>query len=214
MGLFSFLKSDKPPHSDKVWMKKEAALKGMMTGALQALTHGEVPVVLSFFTDKHQEIIEFASSNGVPYTTVDENPANRLTQDNTVLVIDAQRLNNFQSFINFISTSLKPVTFLFYGHYPIPAKENQLLAKISEEKKLQGITFFSSLDDHAFEMFGADNIKNIMQKMGLKEDEAIEHAMVTKAMERAREKIASSVTHEIASSTEVEWYERNYKGGR
>lgn len=192
-------------------MTKDAALKGMMTEALQSLTKSEVPVVLSFFDDKQQEVIDFATSKNVPYSVIDISSTTK--DDKSVLLMNAQWLSSSSQALDFLVLLSKTaaLNILFYGHYPIPEKENQLLTKISTTIKTE-LKFFSSLDDRAFEMFGADNIKSIMEKMGLKEDEAIEHAMVTKSMARAREKIAASVSQEITALTELDWYQKNYKG--
>ena len=212
MGIFDFLKSSNPSYTDKVWMNKEAALKGMITEALQSITQSEVPIVLSSFSDRQQEVIDFVAENNVPFTIVD---ANSITSnDKSVLLVDAQWLSLSTQAMDFLLQQSKKASLniLFYGHYPIPEKENQLLGKIAMTiNPTKEIKFFSSLDDRAFEMFGAENIKAIMEKMGLKEDEAIEHAMVTKSMSRAREKIATGVSQEVSASTEAEWYQRNYK---
>jgi hypothetical protein len=167
-------------------------------------------VVLSYFSDKQQEVIDFAILKGVPHSIADVNSTIR--SDNSVLLMDAQWLISSPHAMDFLVQQSKttPINFLFYGHYPIPQKENDLLSKIimsfRSERRLK---FFSSLDDRAFEMFNSGNIKSIVEKMGLKEDEFIEHAMVTKAMARAREKIASGVPREITAPTESVWYEKN-----
>jgi len=212
MNLLGFLMHQKPSYPDKVWMTKDAALKGMMTEALQALMQSGTPVILSYFSDRQQEISDFTLLKGVPYSIVD---ANFTTPASTsVLLMDAQWLHDSLQAMDFLLQQSKIATLnlLFYGHYPIPEKENELLNKIAAALKLRNeIKFFSSLDDRAFEMFGADNIKGIMEKMGLKENEAIEHAMVTKAMARARQKIAAGVRQEVMASTESAWYQKNYK---
>jgi hypothetical protein len=211
MGLFDFFKSDVVPYSDKVWMTKDAALKGLMTEALHALTQARIPVVLSYFSDKQQEVLDFALLKNIPHVLVDAN--SMIPQDTSVLLMDAQTVNASAQALHFLVQQSKtaPVSLLFYGHYPIPEKENELLKKISLALDVKNeIRFFSSLDDRAFEIFGADNLKSILEKLGLKEDEAIEHAMVTRSMVRAREKIAAAVPHESVTSTESGWYQKNY----
>ncbi len=63
----------------------------------------------------------------------------------------------------------------------------------------------------AFEIFGSDKIAGLLEKLGMKEEEAIEHSMVSQAMKRARAKIESGVTKEIVSESEQEWYAKNVK---
>ena len=38
-------------------------------------------------------------------------------------------------------------------------------------------------------IFGADNISGIMDKLGMEEDEPIEHSLITKSIERAQKKV-------------------------
>jgi preprotein translocase subunit SecA len=49
--------------------------------------------------------------------------------------------------------------------------------------------FFVSLEDNLMRLFGSDRIARIMDRMGLKEGEVIQHSMITKSIERAQKKV-------------------------
>lgn len=49
--------------------------------------------------------------------------------------------------------------------------------------------FFVSLEDNLMRLFGSDRIASIMDRMGLKEGEVIQHSMITKSIERAQKKV-------------------------
>src|SRR6185312_1996182 len=49
--------------------------------------------------------------------------------------------------------------------------------------------FYVSLEDDLMRMFGSDRIASLMDKMGYKEGEVIQHSMVTKSIERAQKKV-------------------------
>lgn len=49
--------------------------------------------------------------------------------------------------------------------------------------------FYSSLEDDLMRMFGSDRIASLMDRMGYKEGEVIQHSMVTKSIERAQKKV-------------------------
>lgn len=49
--------------------------------------------------------------------------------------------------------------------------------------------FFVSLEDDLMRLFGSDRITGIMDKIGLKEGEMIQHSMITKSIERAQKKV-------------------------
>ncbi|MDZ4203497.1 MAG: preprotein translocase subunit SecA [Bacteroidales bacterium] len=49
--------------------------------------------------------------------------------------------------------------------------------------------FFVSLEDDLMRMFGSDRIARIMDRMGIKEGEVIQHSMISKSIERAQKKV-------------------------
>ncbi len=49
--------------------------------------------------------------------------------------------------------------------------------------------FYVCLEDDLMRMFGSDRIASLMDKMGYKEGEVIQHSMVTKSIERAQKKV-------------------------
>ncbi|MDP4116279.1 MAG: preprotein translocase subunit SecA [Bacteroidota bacterium] len=53
-----------------------------------------------------------------------------------------------------------------------------------------GITkFYLSLEDDLMRLFGSDRISSIMERMGIKEGEVIQHPIITKSVERAQKKV-------------------------
>ncbi|HRH12661.1 MAG TPA: SEC-C metal-binding domain-containing protein, partial [Bacteroidia bacterium] len=49
--------------------------------------------------------------------------------------------------------------------------------------------FFVSLEDNLMRLFGSERIASLMDRMGLKEGEVIQHSMITKSIERAQKKV-------------------------
>ncbi len=49
--------------------------------------------------------------------------------------------------------------------------------------------FFVSLEDDLMRMFGSERIANLMDRMGYKEGEVIQHSMISKSIERAQKKV-------------------------
>ena len=67
--------------------------------------------------------------------------------------------------------------------------DNQLRGRSGRQGDPGETTFFVSLDDHLMRVFGGDSIKNMMGKLGIKEDEPIENRLITKSLESAQQKI-------------------------
>jgi len=49
--------------------------------------------------------------------------------------------------------------------------------------------FFVSLEDDLMRLFGSDRIASIMDRMGIKEGEVIQHSMISRSIERAQKKV-------------------------
>src|SRR6185436_18917810 len=49
--------------------------------------------------------------------------------------------------------------------------------------------FFLSLEDDLMRIFGSERIDGLLQKLGMKEEEAIFHPWMTRAIERAQQKV-------------------------
>jgi len=96
-------------------------------------------------------------------------------------------------------------TVLFFEHYPLAIKEKELLERL----QLREAIFYSALDEPLFKHFGGDKIIATMERMGLSENEAIEHTMITNAIKNAQEKISGEISFEHSASSQSEWFFKN-----
>jgi preprotein translocase subunit SecA len=67
--------------------------------------------------------------------------------------------------------------------------DNQLRGRSGRQGDPGKSKFFLSLEDDLMRIFGSDRIKGIMIKLGMKEDEPIEHSMITNAIAKAQKKV-------------------------
>ena len=69
--------------------------------------------------------------------------------------------------------------------------DNQLRGRAGRQGDPGMSRFFLSLEDDLMRIFAGDRVVNMMRAMGLKEDEAIEHKMVSRSIENAQGKVES-----------------------
>ena len=67
--------------------------------------------------------------------------------------------------------------------------DNQLRGRAGRQGDPGSSRFYLSLEDDLLRIFGSDRISGIMDKLGMEEDEPIEHAMITRAIENAQRKV-------------------------
>ena len=67
--------------------------------------------------------------------------------------------------------------------------DNQLRGRSGRQGDPGSSRFYLSLEDDLMRLFGSDRIKGLMEKLGLRDGEAIENAMVTRAVEGAQKRV-------------------------
>lgn len=69
--------------------------------------------------------------------------------------------------------------------------DNQLRGRAGRQGDPGSTRFFLSMEDSLMRLFGSDRVQRMMKALGLERGEAIEHKMVTNAVERAQKKVES-----------------------
>jgi preprotein translocase subunit SecA len=67
--------------------------------------------------------------------------------------------------------------------------DNQLRGRAGRQGDPGSSRFYMSLEDDLLRIFGSDRISGIMEKLGMEEDEPIEHSMISRAIENAQRKV-------------------------
>ncbi|MCP1362030.1 preprotein translocase subunit SecA [Halomonas sp. BBD45] len=67
--------------------------------------------------------------------------------------------------------------------------DNQLRGRAGRQGDPGSTRFFLSLEDNLMRLFGSERVQRLMQALGLERGEAIEHKMVSNAVERAQKKV-------------------------
>ena len=67
--------------------------------------------------------------------------------------------------------------------------DNQLRGRSGRQGDPGASRFFLSLEDDLMRIFGSDRIKGLMTRMGMKDDEPIEHKMISNAIAKAQKRV-------------------------
>ncbi len=91
--------------------------------------------------------------------------------------------------------------------------DNQLRGRAGRQGDPGGSRFFLSLEDELMKLFAGDFTLKALQRLGMKEDEAIEHRWVSKAVERAQKKVEErnfGIRKNLLEYDEVRDFQRNF----
>ena len=67
--------------------------------------------------------------------------------------------------------------------------DNQLRGRAGRQGDPGSSRFYLSLEDDLMRLFGSENIATMMDKLGMDEDEPIEHKLITRSVEKAQKKV-------------------------
>ena len=90
-------------------------------------------------------------------------------------------------------------------HFPLFQTEIDFFNKIN----LPVVQVWSALDEPLFSRFGGEKIIQLMKQLGMKEDEMVEHNMISKAIRNAQDKISKKVIIPQSARSQQNWLEKN-----
>lgn len=137
-------------------------------------------IFIAWFAETAKQFKNYFSANGIN--------ENRITE--------ASHLHSSQLISN---------TPVFVEHYPLHNKELDLVANWDTKNLL----VYSAMDEPLFKHFGSEKLIPLMKMMGMKEDEVIEHAMVSKSIISGQKKIEEQVSFEKSALSQGEWMRLN-----
>ena len=123
------------------------------------------------------------------------------TKNNLELFFKENQLEDEVYLADRLSLMDQDKDLIFIEHHPLQSEEHRIANQLSKKE----ITVYSSISEPIFQLFGADKMIELLKKVGMKEDEMIEHEMISKSIMRAQEKIAETTTQNTSAKSQGEW---------
>lgn len=98
---------------------------------------------------------------------------------------------------------------IFAEHHPSFIKEKEVLDYLLEKLNVRAIKFYISLEDELLKHFGSERIVQMLEKMGFKDDEMIEHNMISRSIQNAQKKIDEQVQLPSNTRNSRDWFKLN-----
>lgn len=93
---------------------------------------------------------------------------------------------------------------VFVEHYPLYEREKNLFDTIPGD-----CIVYTALDESFMRHFLQQDFVNLLQRMGMKENEYLEHNMITKSIQKAQQKLATQIISERLAHSQEEWMQKN-----
>ena len=166
-GLFKQKKSIQV--TDLIWKTERIKYDAL----IKQLQDNNKHILIYFFEDTKKSIVDELQTASINFS---ENTSSNAH----ILVLKSTQILQMSSAEN--------VNIIFVEHYPLLSTEQKLKQHILEVLNIQNVTFYTSFEDELLQLFGAEKILAIMEKMGFNENEPMSHNLISSSIEKAQQK--------------------------
>jgi len=199
MGLFDFLLGSKSASrvelaSDHIWISQQAKFIGVQKELEERLGSDSVAVLLiAHFDDTLVQLKAIAAAYGAD-TRVTATLAGKLSLDIAV------RLNLDET---------RAIDLIVAERHPLFSVDKKLIRFAEELPCRCRVAHHLSMDDPLLKMFAGARLQNILEKLGMTENEPIESSMVSRRIKDAQKNIEAQAFADSEAGTAAEWIEKN-----
>ena len=182
--------------ADVVYATRAAKYEAVAKLIVECHQKGQPVLVGTISIESSELISNFLSSKGIPHEVL--NAKNHAREAEIVAMAGQRGGVTIATNMAGRGTDIKltPETKALGGLFIIGTErhesrriDNQLRGRSGRQGDPGRSKFFLSLEDDLMRIFGSDRIKGIMVKLGMKDDEPIEHSMISNAIAKAQKKV-------------------------
>ena len=199
MGFFDSLFGSKKHTNvevvpDHIWMTSFAKFAGLAKDVEDRAQSGTVAILLvAHFPDVLARLEELANQlalsvpvKAVPAGNLDVNLATSLNLDKSAII-----------------------DVIVGERHPLPSVDDRLEEFADELPCRCRFSHHISLEDPVIKIFAGEWVGNVLRKLGISEDQAIESNMVSRRIRQAQQKIEGRAFGSSDANTAAEWLEKN-----
>ncbi|HIF34594.1 MAG TPA: preprotein translocase subunit SecA [Planctomycetaceae bacterium] len=137
-----------------------------------------------------------------------EELANQLALSVPVKAVPAGNLDvNLATSLNLDNSAI--IDVIVGERHPLPSVDDRLEEFADELPCRCRFSHHISLEDPVFEIFAGPWVVNVLRKLGISEDQAIESNMVSRRIRQAQQKIEGRAFGSSDANSAAEWLEKN-----
>ena len=194
---------------DKVWMNKTEKFRGLYDHLDSALQSGVPLLIINQFENTQQEVQQMMEKLEVSHQQFDS--LTDTLEDVGVLMVAAEDILLIASNTPLASqlASKAGLQIIITEHHPSYQEEQMLLAHLTQILPGYSAVAFTALDEPFMQFFGGPRIITLMERIGMKENESLEHKMISKSIARAQRRIDDDKVGSGQAESQQAWMEQH-----
>jgi hypothetical protein len=200
MGLFNWLKSPKSNVQvldDMIWLTTEAKLAGIARSVEDRLCEPNGPVAIllvAYFPDCHAKLKGLFETRGF-------DPRRVFAAREDSLAAAGAAVAAYDEY--------HVMDILVGERHPLASHEETVIEFARRVPCRCRLVHHLSLEDPLLRVFAGEWVENILRRLGMSEDEAIESRMVARRIQAAQRSIAENSVSDLSADSAEQWFELN-----
>lgn len=193
---------------DKVWYDEARKLEQICLRVSEVCNSGRSILVLSHFESALASLARLLRDQGFEHERSRLNLAELKASGPGKAWLEQTRA--FQA-VNQVTQAVEEVhlEIIVAEHHPLYSRDREVIQAAAKLDCDATLTFYFSLDDPVMKYFGSDSVKVLFERLGMERSECISHALVSKAIRGAQEKIENTVGKDLAAQSAEDWFKYN-----
>lgn len=218
MGLFSWLFGKQPRVEvrEMIRLTDKARTKAVAEAVRDSLAAGRTVLVVAHFPATLAAFGEKIIGKGVPHETIPSRLTSRaaleLASGTPRVLLGLVRNLEPDEFPPPDDAPESPLPVLVLERHFLRAHDDRVVKFAEGLGGRATVEFHTALDDPLMGLFAGEWVRNVLRGLGMKEDEALDSAMVNRRIAAAQAKVAGSYPSDHDADSPAEWLERNRAG--
>ncbi len=183
-------------HPDVVYKNKRAKYRAVTATVEQVHAKGQPVLIGTTSIEQSEELSSYLKKRGIPHSVLNA----KFHEKEAQIVADAGQKNAVTIATNMagrgtdikLGEGVPELGGLFIigtERHESRRIDNQLRGRSGRQGDPGESRFYISLEDDLMRLFASEAIAKVMDKLGMEEDEPIEHTLITKSIEHAQKKV-------------------------
>ena len=176
-------------HPDVVYKNKRAKYRAVANEVERVHTKGQPVLIGTTSIEQSEELSGYLKKRGIPHSVLNAKFHENAGQKGVVTIATNMAGRGTDIKLGEGVPELGGLFIIGTERHESRRIDNQLRGRSGRQGDPGESRFYISLEDDLMRLFASETIAKIMDKLGMEEDEPIEHTLVTRSIENAQKKV-------------------------
>ena len=209
--------NSKTKNVDRVWSTTDQKMEDILRNIAISKSNGRVAICIYHFLDAEKHLSKYFSNRNIIFhklralSELDSVTPEKWLQTTDAVIFNSDLISqaDIGGKRGFISNTKIKFELHIIEHYPIPTRDEKVLSYAASRSDISGLTSYVALTEPWISKIMGARVIELLDKMGLNENEVIEHPLVSSSLRKAQIEIAKRMRRDFPYDSVEEWLKGN-----